>query len=344
MNDNNRALDFLEYARLLAIASKTNRAMAEDWAVANRRPAGAIRLLKAAVAGGSTADPAWGGAFVPDVTGAATAFQEWTGIESFLYRGINEVTFVPVPLNSRIGTFAGNATGWVVGEGRPTPLSRLHLDNLLLSSISANALIVVTDTLVQNVSRAGQITWGKLLRGALANVVDTRALSLIIDGSTPRFSSLGSDDPMNDIRALLASVQSSGSSKLYWLMSVDVAKIASTFPTLFPAMSASGGEMVGLEAVVTSGLEPGNIALLDGSGIAAGANGIEVRVSSQADIEMLDNPAQNALTGGGASMVSMFQADSTALMLTANFGVKRLRDDAVAIMDGVEWGGNSPTV
>ena len=136
-------------------------------------------------------------------------------------------------------------------------------------------------------------------------------------------------------------VNTVGQAKLYWIAAPDVAKMASILdPDVFPAMSASGGEIANLPAVVSSGVPDGSLYLIDGSGIAADGGAVTVSASSQADILMDTQPSMDATTPTPASMVSMFQSNSTALKADAWFGVQVLRDDAVAVIEGISWGGS----
>ena len=50
-------------------------------------------------------------------------------------------------------------------------------------------------------------------------------------------------------------------------------------------------------------------------------------------------PTMDGTTPAGAAVVSMFQTNSTALRATAWFGATVLRDDAVAEITGISWGG-----
>ena len=146
---------------------------------------------------------------------------------------------------------------------------------------------------------------------------------------------------------MLMAVNSIGNASLYFVVSPDVAKAASTLMTsdgldAFPAMSAQGGEMANLPAIVSATLPAGTIYLIDAAGLGGEAESIDVKLSGQATIEMADNPAQDASTATGQNLVSLFQTNSIGLMATCYFGIRRLRDDAVAVLTDVEWGVDAP--
>src|SRR3954447_14804546 len=68
----------------------------------------------------------------------------------------------------------------------------------------------------------------------------------------------------------------------------------------FPAMSASGGEIVNLSAIVSPPSTPASI-LIDAAAIAGDTETIEIRTSDQTNIEMLDAAvAQSVRTGAGS--------------------------------------------
>jgi hypothetical protein len=294
---------------------------------------------KTAIGAGSTADPAWAGDALGDYRNAVAAFVSSLATSSIFFRLIADGAFVRVPMHTRAAIVSGAATGYIVGEGLPVPVSKLQLRNQFLSELKAAALVVVSSELLSNLSAAGQILFNKELKSAVSKVVDAKFLSEMVDDSDTLVISSSGDDPMFDLRTLLLAVNTSGTPTLYFAVSPSVAKRAATLPTLFPSMTPTGGDMAGVPSVVTTAVEDGSIALIDASGIAADSNTIDLRVSQEADIEMLDNPTQDGTTGGGSSMVSMFQSNSVALQAIASFGVERLRADAIAILSGVAWGG-----
>jgi len=80
----------------------------------------------------------------------------------------------------------------------------------------------------------------------------------------------------------------------------------------------------------------GTLYLIDASGVAADAGPVTVDVSNQSDILMDTAPSgmNSATPSGTATLVSMFQTDSTALRATAVFGAAKIRS-AVAVVTGI---------
>ncbi len=229
-----------------------------------------------------------------------------------------------IPMWKRVGFTSANATGWVVGEGKPKPLSSITLTSQILTPTKVAALVTLTEEAVRDVGAAGQAFFTRELRGAVSDTVDAKFFEILSDGLSTGslIPSAGNDVTAikADLRAAMMAITTGGNSALFWVMASDVAKAASTFPEIFPAMSPQGGEMTNLPALVTTALDDGVLVLIDASGIAGDLDDIAVRGSNQADIEMADaSLAQDATTGTGASMVSMFQTDGLALLAETSF-------------------------
>lgn len=323
------------------------KAVGDDirWAEAAGAPSSVLRMLqKTGVGAGSTADSEWGGSL--DYINAQNAFIEAAQTTSVFFRLLADGAFLKMPLRTRIGVTTANASGFIVGQGKPAPLQRLRIANHFLEPIKAAALIVVTDELVRNVTPAGQALFNTLLKQAVSKVVDAQFFAKITNGSTPIIESVGTDGDamLDDLRALLSAVAIGEGARLYFVVAEDVAKAASTFPLTFPEMSAMGGSMLGLPALVSSTLDGGTITLINAAAIAANSDGIEINTSRETNIEMSDAPTSDGVAGAGTSSVSMFQSDSAALLCVASFACERVRDDAVAELRGVSWGGEVETI
>ena len=328
------------YARSLAIQCKALPGETEVWAESVGCPDRGKRILKSAVGAGSTLDAEWAGAAVGDYRGIVAGFMEAMRTKSVFFRLLNDNAFTIVPMQKQIATTTASASAWIIGEGKPVPLSRLSLANQMLTPVRAAALIVMTDALIRDTSAAAQSFFAKELRNAVGLVVDQRLFDLIIDEATDAeiVTSSGDDAAaiLTDLRAALMAVGVGASSALYWIAAPDVAKFLSTFPQEFPASSALGGELLNLPLLTSSGLAPGELVLLDAAGVAANADTIAVKASTQTDIEMLDSSlVQDATTGAGTTLVSMFQVNSVAIMATAIFGAELLRSDAVCKITGM---------
>ncbi len=327
------------YARALAIQSKALVGETEAWAESVGAPNTIKRILKSGVAAGTTLDAEWAGAALGDYKNIVAGFMEAMRTKSVFYRLVADNAFTILPMHKQIVFTTASASAWVLGEGRPAPLSRLSLANQMLLPVRAAALIVMTDALIRDTSASGQSFFAKELRNAVGEVVDQKFFEIIIDDTTDAevIPSTGDDIEavLIDLRSALAAVTTGGNSALYWIASPDVAKFLSTAPQQFPAASAVGGELLNLPLLVSGGLAAGELVLLDAAGVAANANTVEVKASTETDIEMDDAPTSDATVGSGATSVNMFQVNSVALMATAIFGAELLRADAVCKITGM---------
>ena len=104
-----------------------------------------VTVLRAAVAAGTTTDPAWAKPLV-EYTQMADEFIELLRPNTFLGR-MNG--FRRVPFNVRIPRqTAGASVGWV-GEGAPKPVSKLALDAIVIPWAKVAGIVVITEELAR---------------------------------------------------------------------------------------------------------------------------------------------------------------------------------------------------
>jgi hypothetical protein len=324
------------------MAGKSNMEGAERFAVAKDAPEAAIRVLKSGAA--TALDANWAGAFAGDFANAVRSFQDSLRTSSVFFRLRADSALRPVPAFTRIGLSSLNATGWIMGQGKPVPITQLSLATQIMEPVTAAALIVATAELLQNTSAQGQALFNRELRAAVSAAVDNYFLNIIVDTNTEILTATGTDATAitNDLRSLLFSVNAdgSGNQRLYFVLHPSAAKSAATMPLLFPSLGVNGGEMFGVPTLVSNTVNPDTIMLLDADGIAGDAGPITLKTSSEGDIEMAATPTNDASTGIGATTgsVSMFQTNCIGIMALARFAVERLRQDACAVLQGIQWG------
>jgi HK97 family phage major capsid protein len=325
-------------ARARAIQLKGTYSEAEEWLAAHRAPDQVRRVFKTAIGAGSTVDS--------DLQ-YGIHIGQWSDTlrtRSVFYRILADAAFTRVPINQRIGVVTSAASGAVVGEGHAIPVSKVRINNVLLSPLRVAALIVCTDTLLMNVSAAGQQLFSRELMSAVSDAVDGAFLQAIVHTGITSTPSAGvtAVNAKHDLRTALLAVNTVGAAKLYWIASPDVATKASTLADTagldaFPAMSATGGEMAGLPCLVASGVPAGELFLIDASGIAVDAGPPTVSVSGNADIAMDTSPTMTSSGPSAANLVSMYATNSTALKCETWIGAAVLRNNAVAVVTGINW-------
>ena len=216
------------------------------------------------------------------------------------------------------------------------PVSKVVLGNVSLSPTRLAALCVVTDTLLFALDAGSQATFSRELLGAVSSALDAAFLADISSGITPTTST----SPLADLRVLFAGVAADDMPRLYFIAHPSVCALAATIPTAksgvaFAASGALGGTIAGVPLIASSGAPTGNLYLVDCAAIAAAAEAPTIAASSAATVQMDTAPTIASDVPTAASVVSMFQTDSTALLSTAVFAVEKLRSTAVAIVSGI---------
>ena len=252
-----------------------------------------------------------------------TQFIPFLGRSSAFYYLFDAGGMNRVPLRTRVSWTTATATAFVVGEGAAVPVSRVGVDGLGVQRRRVSSLIILTDKMLRSMGVSGEGLISREIRRGMAKAVDEVFFDVAIDSATPTIASAGNDAWATaiDLRALNASTL-----------------VTSTGAFAFPDMGATGGDMLGIPAIVCDALEAGTLALVDGTGFVGDAELITIDASNDTSVEMVDDPTNNSVTPTATTMVSMFQTNSTALLGTAWFGVHRIRDNALALLTDVAWG------
>jgi HK97 family phage major capsid protein len=101
------------------------------------------------------------------------------------------------------------------------------------------------------------------------------------------------------------------------------------------------GELEGFSYIASDSVPAATVVGVSASSIyLADDGGVDIRVSTEASLEMDDAPAQSAITAvAGASMVSMFQTESVAIKATRFANWLRARDGSVQVVTAATWNG-----
>jgi hypothetical protein len=292
-------------------------------------------VAKAAVSGASFGDTDFGDV-LDDWKIARNAFFASLRTRSVFFRLLDS-GFRKVPLRTNLGFMTANANGWIVGEGKPIPMTAMKLANPQLQLAEAAALMVISNEVARSMSEGAIETVNTELRGAVSDAVDERFFALVTDDDTPSFTASGTTEAeiLADLRKLLASVNKKGAGLLAWALAPDVANgvVTSGSDTISKGMTPLGGEMLGIPALVSSTVPSGTLRLINASAIAANADEITIDASGEVGLQMVDNPDV-----GKAVLTSMYQTNNTALRAIVSFGAERARDDAIAQLTDIEWG------
>ncbi len=251
-----------------------------------------------------------------------------------------------VALNIRTQLLSAGFTAWWAGGGRPRPLSKAAIEGDTLVPLTLNTLAVFADQLFRFASPNSEAQFRNDMIRALREALDGAFVdpsnagsagvspASVTNGLTP-LSSTG--NPGADVAAIVAAFNGDFETAAWVTDPTTGAEIAlardSAGSFLFPDAGPRGGSILGMP-LITSRSSPrsssgGILALIDGQGIAYGAESVRVAVSRQGTVEMEDAPTNDATDGTATEQVSLYQTNCVAVLgaITANWRVVR---DAVA--------------
>jgi HK97 family phage major capsid protein len=248
---------------------------------------------------------------------------------------------IPVGLqNISVATSAASAT--TVGEGQVKPVTKMGLTQIQVTPKKTTAIVAVSKELLQF---ASSNIFAQELTNAVAEAIDASFVSEITNGISPTTSAGGGPIAiLTDLAALLSSLTIGANSKVFLLVSSDIAKLWSVKTTvqgelLFPNMTPTGGEIAGMTVIVTSAVS-GQIVAVDASQIAAASGNIILDTSDEATLQFDTTPDSPATSA--TNLVSLWQMNFAGIRATRYWAVGRLRTASVAVISGVAYSGDSP--
>lgn len=306
-------------------------------------------VLKAAVAAGTTTDPAWAAPLV-EYQNMSSEFIELLRPQTIIGRmtGLRNV-----PFNIRMpGQTGGSSVGWV-GEGQAKPVSALSFDTTTLRFTKVAGIVVLTDELVRFSNPSAEAIVRQDLTATIAQFLDEQFVdpsvaevanvspASVTNGVTPIPASGPDADSLRaDVRAVFNAFIAANMtpSNGVWLMSPTVALAISMMMNPlgqqeFAGLSMTGGTFFGLPVIVSETLGT-NIVLVNQSEILlADDGGVTLDASREASLQMNDSP-----TGGASTLVSLWQNNMVGLRAERFINWKRRRPQAVAFISGANYG------
>ena len=318
-------------------------------------------VIKAAVAAGSTTDAAWAKPLV-NVQNYAGDFIEFLRPQTILGKfgqgGIPGLRRVPFNVKI-VGQTSGATANWV-GEGKGKPVTKWGYNDVTIGMTKVAAIAVLTDELVRTSDPAADMLARDELARAIIATLDTSFISAtaavanvspagILNGVTPIVKSASTDAfaaMQADVQAVFGAYIAAGMAPKegVWIMSSATAlKLAMMRNPLgqaeHPGMSMNGGTFAGLPVIVSDYQgTAGRVVLVNASDIYLADDGsVQIDMSREASIEMVDAPTQDSVAGTGASMVSMFQANSVAIRAERVVSWAKRRAAAVQTVTNTLW-------
>ncbi|QWY83560.1 major capsid protein [Rhizobium phage RHph_X2_26] len=313
--------------------------------------------VKAAVAAGSTTDPAWAGPLVDSYQRFAGDFVEFLRPQTILGKfGTGSVPSLRrVPFNISIPAQISGGEGYWVGEGANKPLTKFDFSEVTLRFAKVANIAVLTEELLRLSNPSAEI----LVRDALADALRARldvdfvdpakaevanvSPASITNGLTPVVSEgVDAEAVRKDIKALFGAFIAANNAPTngVFIMSATLALALSLMQnplgqSEFPGVGMNGGTFFGLPVIVSQHVAGNVVILANASDILLADDGmVAIDASREASLQM-----DSAPSAGATTLVSMFQTNSVAIRAERWITWKRRRTGSVAILTDVDWGG-----
>lgn len=310
------------------------------------------------LAGGGTVSPAFGFELV-------STDNRYTGdFIEFLYSQtiFDRLPLFPVPANVSIKGQDGASTGYWVGAGKGIPMTNMSTSTVALTALKVAALTVVSKELLRQSSPSAEMIVRNSLVESSAQRVDTTFLSTtaasalvspagIFNGVSPG-STNGPYDfgAIADIQSLVEYfVTNKNSGGLVWVMNKTLALALSMLrfsqgQVVFPTITPEGGTLANMPVYTGDNVAAGTLALIKPGDIwKIDDTGLTVDLSTEATIEMADNPSGSIVTPTDLSQapVNMFQTDSVAIKVVRGINYQKRRSISVAFIDDADYSNNT---
>lgn len=324
--------------------------------------------VKTTVAGGITTDSTWASPLA--YPALALEFVEYLRPQTIIGKfgttvgGVTYPGLQPVPFNVKINRETSVPTGYWVGEGKPVPVSKEAFDALTAGYTKVGALTVISKELARfSTPSAEALVRNSLVKSTVARVdtdlidpdkaavanVNPASLTNGLTGLTTAGTS--ADNVRSDIIKLIAAFQTSNFNPANIViimpntLCMALSVLATTLGTKqFPNMGINGGYLEGIPVIgsqyAASGASYGNMVIaIDTSSIGLADDGeVSVDISTEAALEMLDNPTNASANGTATTMVSLWQTNSIGIKTERFINWLKLRTGAVVFFDDVNWG------
>jgi HK97 family phage major capsid protein len=313
---------------------------------------------KAAVTAGSVISANWASDLVLTEGGAFADFAEYLRPQTI----VGKLNLRSVPFDTALGISTSAGAGYWVGEGQPKPLTSFNFDKTTLTPLKCANIVVLTQELLMRESANAEVMVRDEMRNALVSLIDTAFIDPSNSGTAnvkpasvangaPHSVATGTgdaDDVRADLRSLInefIAANSQGSDIVLLMRATDALAAGMMVNALgqpeFPNISMGGGSLFpGLSVITSQTVPSGTVIALQPSEIfLADDGGFKVDVSTEASLQMLDNPTNATADGTATSMVSLWQNNSVGFLCERIINWKKRRTTAVAYLTGVAWGG-----
>jgi HK97 family phage major capsid protein len=317
-----------------------------------------VEVIRTAVAGGGSGSGEWGAELVQADARFTGDFIEYLHEKTVF----DKLPFREVPANVTIKGQDGTATGYWTGESKGIKVSKADFSSVSLTPLKVAALAVVSNELLRDSSPAAESLVRDSLAMASAQRVDATLFSddAASSGVSPagllagvsQGASGGTDAAglREDVLELYQHfISAKNATGLYFVMNPALAKgvqlmVNALGQAEFPMINAQGGSLLGDPVVTGDNIDASHLILLKPSDIyKIGDGGLEVSISREATIEQDDAPqgASDTPVAASATLVNMFQTESTAIKVVRSINFAKRRSSAVQYIDDAAYGSSS---
>lgn len=272
-----------------------------------------------------------------------------------------------VPFNVRMGSLTAGTTGYWVGQGKPIPMSKgttgsaslgitkaaglAAYDDEILKSSSPSIEVMVRDDLAKAVAQAIDVAFIDPNNGGVANIEPASVLYNVTPTTPSANTAAG---VATDVAAVFAAAIAANldPSSGVWVMTPTTAlKLSLMLTTLggaqYPGISINGGTWMGLPVIVSQNAYIAGspqfgqmiVLILQNEIFLADDGGVDIQISNEASLEMIDGGSSMLSTGtsAGASLVSMFQTQSWAIKAVRYVNWTKRRTAAAAFIQAAAY-------
>jgi hypothetical protein len=293
----------------------------------------------AAVAPGTTTDPAWAQPLVQ--MRPLTALVALARADSVLDRA----NFRQVPLNVSIAaTTAGASFHWTA-QGAPKPVSKMAFTGLQLGLLKSTGIIVLSEELLKLAAPGTETFLRDELVSGLRAWLDAQLLdptAVAVPGELPgsitstATSTPATSDPKADVLALLAAFSVANPTLERAVVIANPVNVLAMRSALGPAADGDLGVRF-----LSSAAAGTNVVVADAGGVVWGdLGGISIDASRQATLQLDDAPLDPPTAA--AELTNLWQANLVGLKVERFINWKPVTPTVVAYLSGATYGAPTP--
>ena len=282
--------------------------------------------LKAAVNPMSLSDSS---ALAPYSAMAAGFFGSLSAFSAFS-KIYNIGDFQRVPLRTRVVVLTTAPVAEAVSELAAKSVSSGSFASAQLEAQKVAEFLVISNELAKTAAPSAISMLGNELRRACGIAVDAKFLALMAATSgitSAATTGVTSTTILADLTARLTALTIGADSRLWWIVSPKLYKTVSL-------VQGTGGFLmqdnkIGMINVAPSDALTTTAFLIDAKGVAAELDTVKLDSSDKTSLQLDSDP-----TSGSYQLVSLFQANCTALRCEIKFGALALRSTSVTMLTG----------